>query len=465
MRKLTLCISCLNGEWTAAGFRKGAPAGLWHSPTPVDDFASAGQTFRDSVLQTGSDGKMVGLVLAHPRLTDQVVDVPPIKGSKLARFLDRRVQQLKTFEGDVAWSHQRALPAKGTDAALVHLFPKAMLEQLGAACREAGGQLVRVIPITTVLATQLKELPIEKEELALIAAVTGNSTTIIIGKRDGRVCLGRILRGTWAGQADRVSVDLMRTIGFAEQQTGLTVNSVWLFGAGAAERQAEMQMHLRPAVKVSPVEYTEYYWASQAARLSPKEDGNLVAPEVREAPQRRRRLTLTGVSLLAMLAASMGAAGYVAKMLQDDQEQVKAFDAEILRWQNSRDAWQARHAGEARKRQLVQLIAESKVQPLPGWLLGYLSEATPADLLLNRLEVQRSNDVWSVRITGTAQPSTNDVAIALQPVVSQFVSNLTAGPFRMRMTHDSLAAKKPEPPAQAGAVPPSATFSLEGQIR
>src|SRR6188474_2952805 len=138
MERLGLCISCLNGEWTAAGFRKGVPANLWQSPASIDDFATSAAVFRESFAQVRPDGRMVGMVLAHPRLTDQVVDVPPVKGWKLKKFLDRRVHQIKAFEGDAAWSHQRAMPVKGTDAALVHLFPKAMLAHLAAGCAEAG---------------------------------------------------------------------------------------------------------------------------------------------------------------------------------------------------------------------------------------------------------------------------------------------------------------------------------------
>jgi hypothetical protein len=467
MEKIALCISCLNGEWTAAGFRKGAPAGTWHSPVPIDEFAICAPAFRESFAQTQADGRTVGIVLAHPRLTDQVVDVPPVKGSKFARYLDRRVQQIKTFEGDAAWSHQRAMPAKGSDSVLVHLFPKAMLDQLGAACKEAGGQLVRVIPSTTVLATQLKELPIEKEQLALIAAETGSSITIIIGKRDGRVCLGRVLRGSWNTHADRVAVDLMRTIGFAEQQTGLMVSSVWLFGAGAAENLPKMQTLLRPALQVSPVEYTPFYWADQARKLGPKEDGNLVAPEVREAPQRRRFLTLTSASLLFMLVAALVVAGITKGMLQADRETVRKLDADIARWRNSKATWQAKHIAEARKRDIVRLVTDDKPLPVPGWFLGYLGEATPSDLLLTKLDVQMTNDAWSVRINGTAQPSTNDVPVNLDSVVGELTTNLANGPFHMKITRNSVAelrAAASQPPGQTPPAP-AVSFTLEGVIR
>ena len=469
MEKLALCVSCLNGEWTAAGFRKGAPSGLWHSPAVLDDFSAAGEAFRESFRTTQADGRTVGLVLAHSRLTDQVVDVPPVKGWKLLRYLDRRVQQIKTFEGDAAWSQQRAMPVKGNEAALVHLLPKQLLEQLTAGCAQAGGQLVRVIPSTAVLASQLKELPIEKDEVALIAAETGNCTTVVIGRRDGRVCLGRVLRGTWNGAADRVAVDLTRTIGFAEQQTGLAVNSIWLFGAGIEKRLGEMESLLRLSVKQSPVEYTALYWAAQALKLPPKEDGNLVAAEVREAPQRRRLLTVTSAILLLMLLASLGVAGYTARLKHNDRATLDHLNAEIQRWQTSKADWQARHAEAARQRELVRLVSESKPHPVPGWFLGYLGEATPPDVLLTALEVQRTSDAWAVRLAGTAQPSTNEVPVELREMLNELTNNLATGPFHMKVKRAALNNEPPAGVTAAASRLPTATpataFQLEGIIR
>ena len=126
------------------------------------------------------------------------------------------------------------MPTKKNNAALLHLLPKATLDQLNFACQKAHLRLVRVMPTSAVLIGQLKQLPLEKDEVALLVATTGPSTTIVIGRKDGRVALGRVLANSWSTALDRVWVDLTRSIGFAEQQCGVPVNSVWLFGPGAA---------------------------------------------------------------------------------------------------------------------------------------------------------------------------------------------------------------------------------------
>src|SRR5205807_4710217 len=98
-------------------------------------------------------------------------------------------------------------------------------EELAKDCEEAQLQLVRVLPTTAILANHLKSLPLAKDEVAVLAAETGLMTTVVVGRKDGRVCVGRVVRSNWNTEPERVAIDLTRSIGFAEQQSGLVVNS------------------------------------------------------------------------------------------------------------------------------------------------------------------------------------------------------------------------------------------------
>ena len=233
-----------------------------------------------------------------------------------------------------------------------------------------------------------------------MAAGTEATTTVVIGRRDGRVCLGRVLSSSWQTRPDRVAVDITRTIGFAEQQTALSVTSIWPFGAETEARLPEMQALLKVPVKPSPVPYKPFYWAEQAAKLSTKDDGNLVSLEARQAPQRRRFLTLTSMVLLILLLASLGTAAFFEWQRQIDLKMVQKLDAEITRSRELRADWQQRHADLLRKRDLVRIVTSEKPPALPAWLLGYLSDATPEDLLLTDVRVLRTNESWTVRIAG-----------------------------------------------------------------
>ena len=228
-----LSISILNGQIKAAAFRRGTMTGGWDGPQSLVDFAGLAPILREATGKLRPAGKMVSVVVADPRLSDQFVDVPDIRGGTLRRLLDRQAQRLKAFPEPPVWSSQPALPSKNGKTMLLHLCPSPLLHQISRSCTEADLQLVRLLPTTAILAAHLKALPLQKDEVALLAAETARSTTIVVGGKDGRICLGRVLPHTWSSAPEKVSVDLTRSIGFAEQQSGVAVTSVWLFGANA----------------------------------------------------------------------------------------------------------------------------------------------------------------------------------------------------------------------------------------
>src|SRR5439155_13813902 len=122
------------------------------------DFSSVSDILKEAVAETGYDGKDVAVVLSHSRLTQQLVETPPIKGWNLRWFLERRANQLKTFTTEAAWSYQPALATKNARAILLNLFPKPFLDQLAQGCEQAGLHLTKVFPATAVLSRRLKDL-------------------------------------------------------------------------------------------------------------------------------------------------------------------------------------------------------------------------------------------------------------------------------------------------------------------
>src|SRR5258706_3807058 len=117
-----LCISWLNGQVKAASVDRGSVKATWERPGLVADFAGFSGVVAEAVEQTKSDAKQVAMVLAHPRLSHQVVEVPPTKGWTLQRFLQRRVQHLKTVDRDAAWASQPCMPTQNTHALCLHSF-------------------------------------------------------------------------------------------------------------------------------------------------------------------------------------------------------------------------------------------------------------------------------------------------------------------------------------------------------
>lgn len=450
MEKSGFHLSLLGGELKALATRKSATTGTWACPDSVSDFVGLATVLRRALDETNAKSHTVSIVLAHPLLSDQIMEAPPVKGRTLERLLDRHVKSLKAFPGDPVWSSQPALSTKKGNTVLLHICPRFVLDHLTRSCRGAGLHLSRVVPTTSLLIAQLKQLPLQKGEIALLVAETGPTTTLVIGNAEGRVCLGRILRETWRTEAERVAVDLTRSIGYAEQQSGVTVSRVWLFGESAADHLPALQTALRLPVEVSPVPYTPFYWTEQLARLPAKGDGNLVSLEAREAPQRRRYLTVTSVLLFLLLAASLGAAGFLEILRRNQLREIENLNAEIANLQADQAKLQADFAEFERMKDFVRVVSDEKPPPVPSWFLAYLGEVVPDDLMLTQLRVARTNNLWSVRMEGGVRPDAK-TALPEQALVqglNSLSNSLVTGPFHLTMVPEATEAPAPSPVRQ-----------------
>src|SRR5437667_8960793 len=272
---LTICL--LNERLSATAVHRDEVAGTWERPEPVTDLADFASVLREAIERTGYTGTAVSVVLAHQRLAQQLVETPPVKGRNLKLFLQSRVKQLKPFTSEAAWSYQAALPTRNAQATLLHLLPRELLDQLVQGCQQLELQCARVVPASAILQRQLAELPLEHNEVALLAADSGGTNTVVIGRKDGQIHLGRTLNNSWNAHADRVNVDLNRTLLYVKQQFGAAVSSVWLFGDGAQNQIDRIRTALRLPVKLSPVQSGPFYWNQGALEIPVEDTYNLIS--------------------------------------------------------------------------------------------------------------------------------------------------------------------------------------------
>src|SRR5688572_397919 len=136
MDKPFLCVSWLNGQVKAVASQRGVTSGTWERPGLVADFNDFKTVLAEAAAKTRSEGRQVAMVLAHPRLSQQVVEVPPAKGRTLDRILERNARNLKTFNGEPAWAVQPAMPTKNSNASLLQIFPQPLVDQLAGACEQ-----------------------------------------------------------------------------------------------------------------------------------------------------------------------------------------------------------------------------------------------------------------------------------------------------------------------------------------
>ena len=453
----TLSVSWLNSQFKAVAVHRGKVDGSWENPAGAEGEANFEGLIRDAVQHTGFRGQTVSLVLAQPRLIQQLVDVPPVKGAAFKKVLQRQAQQQKLFPGEAAWAFETSFSDKPSQTAILHLFPKALLDKMVQGCKRNGLRLTAVIPASAVLHNQLTVLPLENGEIVLLAGETGGSVTVVVGRRDGQIFLARTLPGNWNEGTERLAVDLSRTILFVNQQYSVTVdNGIWLFGRRAADQLATLQRQVQLPIKISPVQYDPFYWATESLKLNPARTPNLISLEEQQAPQRRVFAKVVAVSTAVVLFLSVVAALYSSLAARQERATIRALRSQLDRLQIQRQALKQRNDELSSKQKIIKLVVEERPPPVPIWFLAYLGQATPPELVVTNLSVRQTNDAWSVHLAGTFQVTNEITAAAMSRSLAQLRSNLTGPPFHLRVlgeTNAQEAVSAPKPEAASSAIP------------
>jgi hypothetical protein len=408
--------------------------GTYEHPAEVDGSANFQSLIAEAVSQTGYRGQTVSLLLAHPRLVQQLVDVPPLKDGAIRRVLQRQAQQQKLFPGEAAWAFQRSLSAKGSQQVILHLFPKGLLDQLVQGCQRNDLHLISVSPPSAVLHRQLANCDLGSEDIGLLAAETGGSTTVFIGRGDGQVLLVRTLSGTWNEGAERLALDLNRTLLFVNQQFGEPIKTLWLFGPGAQEQREAMQRTMQLPLQISPVEYTPLYWATEALKVQPAYAPNFVSLVLQQAPRREIFARAVALATALVVLSSFAAAAYCHWQARQQSNNIEVLHKQADRLQHRLQDLSGQNGDLIRKQQVVQLVIDGEPAPVPQWFLGYLGEAVPAELVVTNLHLKHEQDLWKLRLMGTTQTAPEPLApAAFSNSIARLSTNLVKGPFHLTL--------------------------------
>jgi Tfp pilus assembly protein PilN len=440
----TLSVSWLNQQLKAVAVHRGKVTGTWERPETAADAAGDFEAFiREAVQKTGYHGQTVSLVLAHPRLVQHMLDVPPVKWAALNKLIQRQAAQQKFFPGEAAYAYQMLASAKKSPRVLLHLLPRLILNQFMLACRRNDLHLVSVLPASVALQQQLAALSLQKSDVVMLAAETAGSTTLVICDGDGRLLLARTLQGTWNEDPAKLALDLNRTILFLSQQLSVSLNrGLCLFGTGAAKQAEELQRQIQLPVNASPVAYEPFYWATESLKVRPEGAPNFQSPELQKAPQRRVFAKIVATAATLLLAACIAWTAYSIIQSRREQATLASLQQQVTHMEARQIEVDQLDSELKRKQQAIQLVLGDRPPPKPAWLLAYLGQVVPADLVVTNFSVKRENDYYRVKLAGTYQAaSVTPNAPPVADSIENLKSALAASPFHMRILETDAAGK------------------------
>ena len=476
----TLGISWFNNQFKAVAAHRGTVTGAW---AHLGESANVGEfeaLLREAVQKTGFRGLSVSLVLAQSWSAQQMVDLPPVKGPALKKILARQAQQQKFFVGEPAWSYEESADERDSRRFILHLVPKAALNQLIAACHNNGLHLVSVVPPSTIFQQQLRKLPLEKQDVAMLAGETGGATTIVIGRNDGRILLARTLHGTWKEGGERLALDLNRTILFASQKYGISLTKdLWLYGPDAPSQAQAVRPHLEISVSASPVEYDPFYAATRALALRPQLSSNFISPVMQKAHQR----DLFAKAVLAMtvfaVVASLAVTGFAFFQTRQSQAAMRQLADQYQRLETQRGPLEKLKSQLALDQSIDKQVLAARPPPVPFWLFAALSETVPAGCTVTNFHIKRDGDSWKVQLSGEYQA---DAGAENTNARALLAARFSGGPFHMNLidgnakSRDSAGANGSggvstwlanlgTAPAVKAAEPTARNFEIEGVLR
>ena len=260
MAKSILGVSWLNGSFKAVAFRGGVAAGTWTCPLRVEKLEELKAVLSQAVTETRFMGNEVVFVLEHRSLIYHLQETPPAKRRVVRQLLDRAVVQNKFFEEPAVWGSQPAPSAKGRLRHVLNIIPRSLLDGLTAACRELELELRGVFPATAVLSGQLDKLSGDSStDTVLLAADLAGVLCLMVGGSDGQILFSRLVVGLSLANRERVEQEINRTLLYSQQQFGVSVNRLWVFGDGAQKLLEVLPARDALSVGASPVAEDEFY--------------------------------------------------------------------------------------------------------------------------------------------------------------------------------------------------------------
>ena len=439
-----LGISWFYNQFKAVATQRGTVTGVWTQVTELANVGDFEALLREAIRQTGFRGSSVFLVLAQSWSAQQMVDLPPVKGSALKKILARQAQQQKFFSGAAAWSYEESVVEGDSRRIILHLLPQAALNQLTAACQRNGLHLVSAVPPSTVFQQQLRQLPLEKSDVALLAGETGGGTTVVIGRNDGCLLLVRTLHGTWKEGGERLALDLNRTIQFANQKYGIALSKeLWLYGPGAAAQASSVQSHMQNAIAASPVEYDPFYAATRALALRPQLTSNFISPVMQKAQQRdvfaRAVLVMTALVVLVSLAVTI----FALVQARQEKNSIRQLAAQCQRLEAQQTTLEALKKQLAREQSHDQIVLNDRPPAVPLWLFAALGETVPPGLTVTNFHVRHEENFWKVQLGGVCRTAADAGKTLTQTSPAALLAARLAGaPFHLKILGADAATKE-----------------------
>jgi len=456
----TLGIAWLNGSFQAAVFRRQVAKWAWTSSTPVRTPEEFEVALDQALVELRFGGTEVFLILEHDAFVHQPEQAPAFSEAAARAYLRGRVERFEKEHEPVLWVSQPTVSARKEATFLLHLLPTSFYNRINGVLLERHLDLARILPLAVPLQLILPVLTQGKDRPVLVAADTGEATTVMVAQPDGQLLFARTMLARWEVDPARIGVEINRSVLYAKQQFSAVIDALWLLGTASEAAQTEVQARCGAGKEILVRNSTPLEWMEAVAKLTPRHPINLVAGYLsRKRRHQLIRRTIISVCWISLVCLGLDTWARVQEWTAQSQR-FHALEKNHGSMLAERDRLVLRNAEMQRQRDFIRQVSEERLPAVPSRFLGYVASILPAEAHLNESSVKWDDGTkkWSFHLDGQVEGD-EDTG---RELIDAFQKTLSHSALRAKI---NPGARSLVPVTSSGLEASAAQrFSLEGTL-
>jgi hypothetical protein len=429
--KNILSISFFQGWVRAFKLDRSGNEKSWSASENVDSYEEIRDAFKEAVRATDSGGSYASIVLNHDLLRHKTIEIPPMNSKNTRLYLTRKVNQIKEFNEEAAFSYTKTSTRDKTHVS-INYVPLSFVNDLKQACMDANVFLMQILPFIRVREQQFRGLSIDKDEAAMIIVKMYDKVSLLIGNSYGVVFSDRRLNVEAETDEDieRIVKEIKRSILYYKQQFGERVVLARLSEQFSKNVFEYFKKNLDIQVDWMPPKPRRFYWNSELLNISFNDKANMLLGRFRNEIMIRKYTRPAVVLVLVFLVGSISASAVIEYLLYQKRKLLADIKPQVIELRNSKRSLLERKEKLDRLRYTVNVMNDNRVPPVPGWFLGYLCSKVPDGLVLTKTQVSHRENTWEVLIEGITENR------AVTEKLRLLCNTLQNGPYKMRVNND-----------------------------
>lgn len=455
-------ISWIYEEFQAARLNNGKCVERWSASEPVnnlEDFSKALLTAVDALeMHKGGD---IAVAYESDEHVHLFLDIPPMSVRDLEKYLERRVDQEKSFKDKAAWAYRATQHGDKGEGVLLHIMPADIRDTIMRLCDQSGLVPRHLVALTDVMADHFEDISDKRSQNVLLVALFESRVEMVVVTGEGEALLVRELGFHWnEGNMERLRRDLERTLLYAKQRFGDAVSNIMIMGVDAVAAAEKLQPHFSISLEADKGSVDPLFWASEVSSLARKTKSNFIPLMMQRSITGRQLLRLGSRMTVTATIVAVSVLIVVEIMIVKYGRLDPNTAQKTLELQQRKENWKNEFAKLSLSQDRLNHLS-GVTASLPTWFFSSLGSLTNKEVLLNDVALEKRGIYWRFMLKGDVNASLADAASTLKNLELA----LTGEPWNAAVSSDweqvwveQLAKGRA---TEAGLV----AFQLEGQIR